>query len=433
MKKTQGWKIYLAVLLAVLIPVGALAQTTTVTVTRYHELLNAAQSSYITKIIVSGKIEVQATIKIERDIEIEGKDETATLDGGGSVQILQVIGGDLTVSGVTFTGGKADGKDVEEKRGGAIYVAAKDGDGGNATITNCTFTDNTAEWNGGAVNVEATGVIEGSTFEGNEANRGGGVFIVGGGTITDSTFEGNEASQDGGGAYIHGEGTITDSTFEENEAKYGGGVYIIWNGGTITDSIFTDNEAHASGGGAYIDGEGTITGSTFENNTAETSGGGIYVPGGKNSSLTIENTDFYDNTAPDGSAIHLKGTGEVIIQGTNYFEGNENGNQGYGIEAANDLVYDDGEIIKGRRPEPDPLPTAKAGPVEAGVNNASSRYVAICRLTVYRDVEASEKAGTLPSGTEVTVTHFSSGMAYIAGQGYVEMTGLARVQTQLVP
>ena len=228
--------------------------------------------------------------------------------------------GKTTVTNCIFTGNDA------EHDGGAIY-----GCSGVMTITDCTFTNNYAEYDGGAINNEDQMTVADSTFTGNEAYDccgGGAIYNDDELTVTGCTFTDNEATySDGGAIYNEYEMTITNCTFTNNYADDVGGAICnkddmtITNctfknntaedGGaifnkdemTVADSIFTGNEAYdcCGGGAIYNDYELTVTGCTFTGNEATYSdGGAIY----NEDELTVTNCTFTNNYADyDGGAI----------------------------------------------------------------------------------------------------------------------------------
>ncbi len=210
---------------------------------------------------------------------------------GGAIS--NISGGTLSVNGSTFTG-NTDPLGF----GGAIATTT------STPIIDSTFTDNSAA-RGGAVDGKAS--ITNSTFTGNSASVGGAIF---GGpvTVTDSTFSANSAAGNGG-AIGSSALTVTDSTFAANTAAGNGGA-ISGAPVTVTDSTFSANTA-AGDGGAVYSGSLTATDSTFAANTA-TDGGAIY--GG---SSTVTESTFAANTATAGGAIYSS-TAEVAAD---IFEG----------------------------------------------------------------------------------------------------------------
>jgi MBG domain (YGX type)/Bacterial Ig domain len=161
---------------------------------------------------------------------IEDGDNTATSYGGA---IENMDGGTLSITGSIFSGNSAS------THGGAI-ANGDNGTTGTLTVSNSTFTDNTAgSFDGGAIDSgDAVGLgvggqgfltISGSTFSGNNAGELGGAIANGvwGGTgtsnITTSTFSGNHATYDGGAidtGDTGGAGTLSasQSTFTANTA-----------------------------------------------------------------------------------------------------------------------------------------------------------------------------------------------------------------------
>jgi hypothetical protein len=122
--------------------------------------------------------------------------------------------------------------------------------GGVVTISQSTFTDNTAAQNGGAIdNADNSAAFDSKT---------------GTVTVTDSTFTHNTAGAHGGAIDNGDDGgtgtlTITRTTFSDNSAAAGGAGGAIDNGDfgghgtvTVTDSTFTNNRAPADvGTGGY--------------------------------------------------------------------------------------------------------------------------------------------------------------------------------------
>ena len=114
--------------------------------------------------------------------------------------------------------------------GGGIF-----NDGGTLTVSNTTFSDNSADM-GGAIYSNYILTVLNSTFSGNAAGWGGGINTYGGSlTVIDSTFSGNSTVNNGGGIEIYGSATVT-----------------------VTGSIFSGNSAQSLGGGIH-DYLGTVT------------------------------------------------------------------------------------------------------------------------------------------------------------------------------
>ena len=223
--------------------------------------------------------------------------------------------GTLTAVGMNFT----DGVNVYDPDNiydcGMVYNDTL----GQMTVTNSTFTGNTAY---SAIRNLGTLTVTGSTFSGNDAlketdaddhqTHGGAIHNSGVLQVSGSTFSNNNDDLKvanvmlytaGGAIYSDrlGSLTITGSTFTGNYAPYfGGAVGIAGETFTVSDSVFTDNSDGGYGGGAIMAfGYGSVQNSTFSGNTAASSGGAI--TGVK----SIRNNTFYANSASaGGGAIH---------------------------------------------------------------------------------------------------------------------------------
>jgi CSLREA domain-containing protein len=174
-----------------------------------------------------------------------------TISGGGSVRVMYVnSGANLTLQNLTIANGSAG-----LSNGGGIYNNA-----GTLTVTNATFSGNSATFYGGGIyNYSGTLAVTDSTFSGNNANYGGGIYNAGTLTVTNATFSGNSANNSGGGIYNNNGSTlsVTNSTFSRNSAYYGGG---IRNDGTTT--LRNTIIANSTGGDCVmiIGGSSSVTG-----------------------------------------------------------------------------------------------------------------------------------------------------------------------------
>ena len=144
------------------------------------------------------------------------------MEGGGIYNA-----GILTVTRSTFTDNSATG-------GGAIYNDAYQiTTPVIATVTDSTFTGNTSlaagqsqyfsGLGGGGAIANAFGqvAVTGSTFTNNTANYAGGAIASAGNmTVTNSTLSGNTAASYGGAIFAY-EGTLTNNTFVGNSAADG--------------------------------------------------------------------------------------------------------------------------------------------------------------------------------------------------------------------
>lgn len=204
---------------------------------------------------------------------------TTILQAGANRRVLQATG-NLTLRGVTITGGTPTGTSV--LRGGGILVSA-----GDVTLERVTVRGNTA-----ASETNATG---------------GGVAAAGGSlTILDSTISDNLAigrvgnssggSGTGGGVYVAAPTTIRRSTIANNVAQnIGAGQF-------------------GSGGGLALAANATVDHVTLVGNTASTfggssgfrQGGNVYVSNG--TTLTIGGSILASGQASQGPNCYAYGT-----------------------------------------------------------------------------------------------------------------------------
>ena len=287
-------------------------------------------------------------------IQGAGADQTV-LDGGGSVQILYIntdidhddddSGGDITIRGITFENGYEDYCD-----GGGVYV---DGSLINITIRECTFSENSAYHyyflfgDGGGVYAGSYGTITitNNTFSGNSAEDYGGAVYAGGHTviITNNTFSGNSADDGGAVCARGGTITITNNTFSGNSANcWGGGVdaWSIFDTIIIASNIFSKNSA-GYGGGVHAGSDSgtiTITNNTFSGNSASNDGGGVYAilcyfP----ETLNVYNNILFGNTANAGDDLYVSFDGNYIGSTVNLYNNNFSGNADFDTGHSEDL------------------------------------------------------------------------------------------------
>lgn len=263
--------------------------------------------------------------------------------GGGSIGLrggaLFVRGGvDLTVTGgriadnrtgpggdgggVALDGGASDtvtatfvGVTLEGNAANPEQLSTSGGDGGaittifevDLTVVGSHLLDNVAGEDGGAITVQAGGMV------GTEARL----------TLTDTRLAGNQALDGrGGGVHLTAQGfaenvtaTVTDVTLADNRARVGGGIHLARTDAQIVDATVTGNTAVVQGGGLMLGGSSstTITGSTIADNEVAgiTLGGDTVAYGGgvaANSPLEISNSTISGNSLPNN-------TGDLDVDG----------------------------------------------------------------------------------------------------------------------
>jgi parallel beta-helix repeat protein len=179
------------------------------------------------------------------------------------------------LDGLTITGGYYE-------RGGGIYC----GEYARPTLTNCTFSENSA-------------------------SLGGGVYNDSNPTLTNCTFSANSA-EGGGGMYNNGEEpdcnpVLTNCTFYNNTATHnGGGMYNLgrYAKPTLTGCEFIQNSVSGGGGGAIrnnLSGSPTLVNCVLAGNSAATFGGAIRNSNRGNTKLT--SCTFGTNSGLNGNAL----------------------------------------------------------------------------------------------------------------------------------
>ncbi len=243
---------------------------------------------------LSGTITLTAgELAITGSVTIDGPGAAnLTIDAGGNSRIFDCDDGnlsnsvDVTIDGLTLTGGNASGTSPNNS-GGAIYSVE------NLTVSNSVITKNTATGDGGGIGLPSI-----------TSGAGSGTL-----TIQNSVISGNTAGNAGGGIYSNrptSAAIVQNSTISGNTAASGGGI-SLGETMTIQNSIISENTASSRGGGIDASdaqgGASIIQDSTISGNTAS-DGGGIAAAPFEGGTLTIENSTISGNSASgDGAGI----------------------------------------------------------------------------------------------------------------------------------
>ncbi len=226
------------------------------------------------------------------------------------------------------------------------------GDGGGLAarhlaldLVDNSFLGNTAADDAGGARVHAaTATLSGNVFEANVAgdDGGGSKSCHGWTTWTDNLFEGNHAHDQGGGLESDNEaGDIRGLAFLDNSARHGAGLHTWDNLGpqTVADCTFVGNVADTYGGAIELENnphattlrhlhvEGNqgakgagiaaweadvqLENSLVFDNTGLELGGGLYL---RHSAGAITNVVFDHNSAPQGSALDLRGAEGLAVR-----------------------------------------------------------------------------------------------------------------------
>lgn len=216
--------------------------------------------------------------------------------------------------------------------------SAVQGGGVYAYYASSHFTDSIISYNqatetGGGLYSYNQSKVTNCMFAKNSAKSGGGIY----GTVkmTDGELTGNTAEENGGGlqvgySYQNEKCTLTGTKVSENTAKNGGGIYSgtnYYSVGTLTldDVRVFENTASENGGGLYAPLNRTynsfyhyaLKDALFYENKAETNGGGVYLEKGKGTFTVSGTTDIQDNVCSgNGTENNLyMETGSVLTIG----------------------------------------------------------------------------------------------------------------------
>lgn len=225
--------------------------------------------------------------------------------GNGAALFLQTPGTTITVENSVFTGNTANHS--TQGYGGAIYE--------NANLSaQAEFTNNTANFGGAIFNsVNGNLSLTDSSFSGNTATKSGGAIYTSGEAVIENTsFQSNTATSVGGAVFNQKNLALTNSSFTENTAAQGGALFNYTGAtATISNSIFSNNAASTYAGGAINNSNGTLivqNNTVFENNSALLYGGALAADG----TVTIEDSSFTNNSVSgDGTNA---GQGGAILQ-----------------------------------------------------------------------------------------------------------------------
>ena len=184
----------------------------------------------------------------------------------------------------------------------------------SATLSNCSFIENKASDDGGAMYVRRRSqiIISNSNFQFNKAWNSGGSILVQHSLviIKFSTFENDASVMAHGGsiAVEHvGNVTIDNCQFINCTAEYGGSVSVRAESIVIAKYSFFDRSfSTLSGGALYINQRSFILGSNVRiHNSKSTSGAGLFVS--DSSDVLLREVNFeVNNVTKSGGTIYCK-------------------------------------------------------------------------------------------------------------------------------
>ena len=341
---------------AVLNGLSVLAANGEAEVTTASELTGALADSSISRITLTGDIDIGSTLTVNRTVTLDLNGCVLKMTGSDSV-IKVAADGDLTiqdrntttqhkfnphckyltwyidmweldnggseiVSGGVITGGGGDQSD-----GGGVLVA-----GGTLVMAGGNIVGCSATSRGGGVYLgkdsdtgkNGTFIMTSGSIIGCAAQLGGGVYVATGCTFamaTSSNIHNCIANNDGGGVINHGTfrmygGTISACT---TVAFGGGGVCnkgtFIMSDGMIKGCTSPDGQ-YASGGGVRNSNQFTMTGGTIGDPTNPNDASSVYNTSSQETTLTISNNAKINTDVTNVGILNADG-GEIAGTMTN--------------------------------------------------------------------------------------------------------------------
>lgn len=264
-----------------------------------------------------GLFALNSDVTIRNSVFSNNTANTSQTEDGGAISFWGAKA--LTISDCTFTNNTANGGGgaVFLKKGSKLYLSGSNFTSNTAqtagaiqfgdktvgvNIEKCVFSENKASGTAGALYVSTTADINvtNCTFDHNNAGTTAGAISVYGGkaTIAGTTIKNNESATYGGAIYaLVGTVNIKDSSdISSNKSTYGGAIFAqTIKELTIVDSSISKNEAYYGGGLMPYQSEVKLQNSDVYENNATVAGGGFYVWNA--SSLTSTNSSIINNIA----------------------------------------------------------------------------------------------------------------------------------------
>ncbi|MEA2411271.1 MAG: large repetitive protein [Thermoleophilaceae bacterium] len=244
------------------------------------------------------------SIGVVGPLEIAGAGaRTTTIDANGTSRIFDISDGNVSISGLTLTGGNADTgtPDFFAGDGGAILLGSFGGFLGcgcspspGLTLTDSVVKGNSATFNGGGIGT--------ATFESPDVSD----ITIDRSTISDNQVTGGTGGGFGGGIESFGNLTVTNSTVSGNSVSnasatnQGGGIAVGLDPGFFGGSPGTVTILNT-----------TVAGNSVSGSAPGGMGGGISASSGSGSvALDVKNTIVAGNTV-DGATADCSGVTTV--------------------------------------------------------------------------------------------------------------------------
>jgi hypothetical protein len=250
--------------------------------------------------------------------------ERLTIDGK-SLRIVGTGGADVTILDAAATGGA---------------VSIQNAGGAGVTIEGLTIRNGVAATEGGGLRCAASTLhLLGSVLVDNRGQGGGGLAALG--CVVDvsgTRFEHNRGGEQGGGAlFVDASGMVSASEFLGNTAV-GGSV-------TLVDNDLRANFAELRGGALFHDSDSRISGNTIADNDSGWIGGGILVTG--HAPMVAGNTVSGNTSVNDGAGIYVDQGAATLLE--NHVLLNESGDDGGGIRVFESAALVQGNVVERNR------------------------------------------------------------------------------------
>lgn len=237
--------------------------------------------------------------------------------------------GDITINNSTIIA-KKDGVAFD------VYYWPKGGygDGVSVTVNNSTINGKIEVTVDGTASLKNRAkhqlTLTGGTLTGGlTAMQGAQLYNEGTTVISNVAMAGNTATDKGGAIFnsddktgAKGDLTLNNVDLKDNKATFGG---AIWNEGTLTinGGSFEGNTATKAAGAIYNAADATLTvdGVTFANNSSAKAGAINSMAGKNNSTTTIKNSKFNNNSAVNGMGGALANSSNAENGSTEVFSG----------------------------------------------------------------------------------------------------------------
>lgn len=222
-------------------------------------------------------------------------------DGLGYTNSLHVVIGSGGNESAILDGFRISYGVASSRTGTTFYGAGMYNAGGSPTVTNCTFSENSAYYEGhpsgggGMYNTASSPTLINCVFDGNIGYLGGGMY-----------------NASGSNPRLH------NCTFSDNKAEHGGGLYNLDSSPVLVNCALIRNSCYlmysGDGAGAWNSGGNPIfTSCSFEQNNARR-GAGMYASSG---APTLNNCAFFGNTAGVGGGVFdTSSSGIMLINST---------------------------------------------------------------------------------------------------------------------